>query len=419
MRLSPHVVLSLGLLPLYLLTDGDRMLRAPADVYLPSALLERLGGGRLEVLADDEDLSAGVKFHQVPGDHPGVGDITDHAALGMQPRAVVPVLQEPDLLRAHSDPGTVALEEVRGADEAGDEVIRGLLVDVRRAPDLLDAALVEDRDAVGHREGLVLVVGHVDERDPHVSLDPLELHLHLLAKLQVEGAERLIEEQHPWPVDDCAGKRDALTLATRQLARLAPLVARQPDHLEGFGSALSALVLAHPLDSQPVLHVLAHRHVREQRVVLEDGVDLAVIRRNPGHVASGELDPAHVGLLEARDHAKCRRLARARGAQQSEELTSADLEVDAVDGHDVAVGLADAAQAYVRRLAASGRCAGGFILAPGRLGNGCASLHSFCDDSTRACGEAIRSTCRLVGSRWTIFLAQAGLTGAHHAYRAA
>ena len=53
----------------------------------------------------------------------------------------------------------------------------------------------------------------------------LELDLHLLAELEVERAERLVEQQHLRPVHQRPRERDALPLATRQLARPAPLVA--------------------------------------------------------------------------------------------------------------------------------------------------------------------------------------------------
>jgi hypothetical protein len=56
-------------------------------------------------------------------------------------------------------------------------------------------ALVHDRDAVAHRERLFLVVGHEDERDADLALDALELELHHLAQLEVEGAERLVEQE--------------------------------------------------------------------------------------------------------------------------------------------------------------------------------------------------------------------------------
>ena len=78
----------------------------------------------------------------------------------------------------------------------GDEIGARALVDLLGRVDLLDHAAVHDRDAVRHRERLLLVVRHVDERDPDVALDVLQLDLQALAQLQVERAERLVEQQH-------------------------------------------------------------------------------------------------------------------------------------------------------------------------------------------------------------------------------
>ena len=164
-------------------------------------------------------------------------------------------------------------------DEAGDEARRGPLVDLGRRAELLDPAGVEDRQAVAHRERLLLVVGDVDERDADLLLDRLELDLHLLAELQVERAERLVEEQHARPVDERAGEGDALALAARQLAGLARLVALEADHPQGLGDPRRPLGLGDLADHQPVADVVADGHVREQGVVLEDRVDVAVERR--------------------------------------------------------------------------------------------------------------------------------------------
>jgi hypothetical protein len=51
----------------------------------------------------------------------------------------------------------------------------------------------------------------------------LQLELHLLAELEVERAERLVEEQHPRVTDDRARERDALLLPTGELLRLRSL----------------------------------------------------------------------------------------------------------------------------------------------------------------------------------------------------
>ena len=103
---------------------------------------------------------------------------------------------------------------------------------------------VHDRDPVAHRERLLLVVGHVDERDPDLGLDALELDLELAAELEVERAQRLVEEQDVGPVHERPGERDPLLLAARQLVRLALLVALEVDELERLADAARDLVLA-------------------------------------------------------------------------------------------------------------------------------------------------------------------------------
>ena len=91
----------------------------------------------------------------------------------------------------------------------------------------------------------------VDERDPDLVLDPLQLELHLLAELQVERAERLVEQQHPRVVDDRARERDALLLAAGELRRLALLAAREVDELEHSERALRISPFAIPRRSRP------------------------------------------------------------------------------------------------------------------------------------------------------------------------
>ena len=72
--------------------------------------------------------------------------------------------------------------------------------------------------------------------------------------------------------------------------------------------------------------------MREQRVVLEDGVDVAPIGRDAVGALAENLDVAGGRLLEAGDQAKAGRLARAGRAEHGEELARPDVEVDGVDG---------------------------------------------------------------------------------------
>ena len=74
----------------------------------------------------------------------------------------------------------------------------------------------------------------VDERDADRLLDVLELDLHLLAELQVERAQRLVEQQHAGSVDERARQGDALPLPARELARLALRERAQADERQRF-----------------------------------------------------------------------------------------------------------------------------------------------------------------------------------------
>ena len=154
-----------------------------------------------------------------------------------------------------------------------------MLVDLVRRTDLLDLPLVEDGDVVAHRQRFLLVVRDVEEGHPELALQRLEEDLHLLAELQVERAEGLVEEQHLRPVDDRPRERDPLALAARELNGLAFAVRVEAHHAQHLLDLALPLGAPDALHLEPVPDVLGDRHVREERVVLEHGVDVARVRR--------------------------------------------------------------------------------------------------------------------------------------------
>ena len=223
---------------------------------------------------------------------------------------------------AHECLGRGAVEDVGGADEVGDEAVGRILVDVAGLADLLDAPVVEHRQPVAQRQRLVLVVGDDDERDADLALNRLELDLHLLAQLEVERAERLVEQQHARPPDQGTGQRHALTLAARQLrgparrlvGRAAPCRARRRC---GAGARPWARRRTFRPYSTFCATVMCGNSAYSWNTVLTSR------RRagNAGHVDAAEFDDARGGLLEARDHAQHRGLARTRRAQDREQFT--------------------------------------------------------------------------------------------------
>ena len=174
---------------------------------------------------------------------------------------------------------------------------------------------------------------------PTSRLDLLELDLHLLTQLQVERAERLVEQQHRRAVDDRAGQGDALALPARELARLAVAVAGQPHHLERLVGALRRVPACGTFFTRrPYSTFSRTRHVREERVVLEDRVDVARVGR---HVADVAALRARSGPASGRSNPAIRRrrggLSRPGWAKHREELARGDLEIDVAHGVDRSV----------------------------------------------------------------------------------
>ena len=118
------------------------------------------------------------------------------------------------------------------AQEGEDELVGRVVVHVGGRAHLLEAAVVDDGQAVGHLHGLLLVVGHQHgghvERVVQVAQPLAQLGAHL----GVEGAEGLVEQQHLGLDGQGAGQGHALALAARELRGVALAQVREADQLE-------------------------------------------------------------------------------------------------------------------------------------------------------------------------------------------
>ena len=203
----------------------------------------------------------------------------------------------------------------------GDEGRRRPLVDLDRSADLLDPAVVHHRDPVAHRQRLLLIVGDVDEGDPDLALDPLQLDLEPLAQLQVERPERLVEQQHLRQVDQRPRQRHPLLLPARELRRAPLRLGREADPLE-----LGARPARRSRPSAPSCASARRRRCRRRSGA---GRGRSSGRRcwSAGGAAAAPSTSAPsiriVALarrLEAGDHPQRRRLAAAARPEQGEEL---------------------------------------------------------------------------------------------------
>src|SRR6185437_6771332 len=161
----------------------------------------------------------------------------------------------------------------------------------------------------GHR--FLLVVGHVNERRTDIAVDLRKLELQPLAELEIERAERLVEEQDGRAVYEGAGDGDALLLSSRQRPGKPVAELLEADKTERLLDSAPRLRRRDTRHLQAETDVRSHGHVREKCVGLEDGVDAAPIRRQTVDAAVADVNLAARRIHEAADQVQRRRLPAA------------------------------------------------------------------------------------------------------------
>ena len=114
------------------------------------------------------------------------------------------------------------MEHVHLAEELHDELGLRLVEHFLGRAGLLDAGVVHDHDAVGHFESLFLVVRHEHAGDVDLLVQPPQPGPQALPHLGVEGAERLVQQQHLRLDGERPGQRHALPLPAGELRRVTP-----------------------------------------------------------------------------------------------------------------------------------------------------------------------------------------------------
>src|SRR5881628_4145591 len=145
-----------------------------------------------------------------------------------------------------------------------------------------------------------MIVSDIHEGHPEPALEDPHLHPKLLAELRVEVRKRLVEQQDLRLDDERARHRDALLLPAGELVRPAVTQTSKTDERERFVYAPGAIGTRDVRDLQPVSDVVAHGHVRKERVVLEDHRRTAAMHRQVVDATPPDLDIALVGIVEAR-----------------------------------------------------------------------------------------------------------------------
>ena len=161
-----------------------------------------------------------------------------------------------------------------------------------------------------------------------------QLGSHGCTEFSVQVGQRLVEQEYFGVTDNGTTQRNTLLLTTGQSLRL---TVEQVGDVQNTGSFLNAaldLFLGCLVEFQTKGHVLKHRHVRIQSVVLEHHGDLTILR---GHIVDQLVTNEQLtlgDLLQTGDHTQGRGLTTTGRADQHEEFLVANLQVKVRDGGD-------------------------------------------------------------------------------------
>src|SRR6478672_3718920 len=246
------------------------------------------------------------------------------------------------------------LGPVRG--RVREELLGGVLLD--------DRAVGHEHDAVRGGAGKAHLVGDDDHR--HALLGEVDHHVEdLLDHLRVECGGRLVEEHHLRLHRQCTGDRDPLLLAAGELSGVLLGLVADADPVEQLARLLLGGFLLLPADlDRAERDVLEDRLVGEEVEALEHHPDLGA-QRGEGLALlrqrlAVERDRALVDRLEAVDRAAQRRLARARRADDHDDLAALHGEVDVLEGVELSEVLLHVAQ-HDEGLAPGGRDGSRFL----------------------------------------------------------
>ena len=253
----------------------------------------------------------------------------------------------------------VSRREAERREEAHGGAARGLGIAARGRGGvegvrvISDAAVGERDDARGVAVGELGVVR--DHDDEAVLRDLLEQVHDLHRRRRVKGARWLVGEHDLGVVYEGARDGDALHLAAGELRGAFVNVLCQAHAPEGLHGAATALGVANPREREGELDVLEDRLVRDEVVALEDEADAVVAVGVPVAVVeilgrdAVDQKVARVEVVEAADDIEHGRLARARGAQDGDELVVAKRQAHVVE-RDLGEGLRNVLLADVSEL---------------------------------------------------------------------
>ena len=232
----------------------------------------------------------------------------------------------------------------RVTHETCHEAVRGTVEDLLGRGVLLDDPVADQADPIGHRQRLGLVVGHIEGGGPEALLQAPDLAAHADAEPGVEIGQRFVHQECGGIADDGPGQGDALSLAARELPWPSLEEVGDLQRLGHRGHRGRPFARRDAADPERVTDVVLDRHMRVQRVALEDHRHIPLARRQSRHVPAADVHMPGGRFLQAGNDAQSGRLAAAGRAKQHDELTVAHGEIERLEHANAVEALLDPCQ---------------------------------------------------------------------------
>ena len=122
-------------------------------------------------------------------------------------------------------------------------------------------------------------MGNIDEGDAGGLLDALQLVLHIFPQTKIQCAQRLVQKQDLWLVNQSPGDGNTLLLTAGKRTDLTVAVAFQADDLQHLIDPLIDLFLGQFCDPKTKGDVVKDIQMGKKGVFLENRIDLPLVRR--------------------------------------------------------------------------------------------------------------------------------------------
>src|SRR5574344_1835861 len=181
-----------------------------------------------------------------------------------------------------------------------------MVVQIEWFSNLLNVSVLHDDNLRTHSHSFDLVVGNVDHCCVKSLVQCSDFATHRDTELSIKVRQRFIKQEDFRVADDCASYCNTLALTARKSLRFAVEILGKTKDLSSFIDTALNLAFVHLSNLKSESHVVVHRHMRVQCVVLENHCDVSVLWRDVVHQFTVDVKFTFSDVFQTCDHTESR-----------------------------------------------------------------------------------------------------------------